>query len=232
MINGENKSFLFIILLVAAVALFCCCNNDDSKIKKKKSVEKFVNNLSSSDKLIDVSTSQTKPDNQSLLATTVNNKIVNDALNQNDLINSVMSTNDQQTKGASVNTIDNLIIQDSNKEYNNEPMGIITRGMQAGLDDTILNVDFGSILNDKQPLSSHDLLPSKDVNDFSMYNIGTTYMDANLGVNSSRKLGIDTIGNSKKNASHDIRGTIPCPKFVVSPWNNSTYEPDTNIRQM
>lgn len=45
-------------------------------------------------------------------------------------------------------------------------------------------------------------------------------------------VGVDTVGQSLKNASHDIRGTIANPKFNVSPWNNSTYEPDYNIKPL
>ncbi len=45
-------------------------------------------------------------------------------------------------------------------------------------------------------------------------------------------IGINTVGQSLKNASYDIRGTVPNPKFTVSPWNNSTYEPDYNIKPM
>lgn len=42
--------------------------------------------------------------------------------------------------------------------------------------------------------------------------------------------GVDTIGQSLKNASRDLRGNIPNPKIVVSPFLNSSYEPDTNIK--
>ena len=45
-------------------------------------------------------------------------------------------------------------------------------------------------------------------------------------------IGINTVGESLKNASYDIRGTVPNPKFSVSPWNNSTYEPDYNIKPL
>ena len=45
-------------------------------------------------------------------------------------------------------------------------------------------------------------------------------------------IGINTVGESLKNASYDIRGTIPNPKFIVSPWNNSTYEPDFNLKPL
>ena len=45
-------------------------------------------------------------------------------------------------------------------------------------------------------------------------------------------IGVDTVGQSLKNASWDIRGTVANPKFNVSPWLNSTYEPDYNIKPL
>ena len=45
-------------------------------------------------------------------------------------------------------------------------------------------------------------------------------------------IGVNTVGQSLKNASYDIRGTIANPKFSVSPWNNSTYEPDYNLKSL
>jgi hypothetical protein len=45
-------------------------------------------------------------------------------------------------------------------------------------------------------------------------------------------IGINTVGQSLKNASYDIRGTIPNPKTIVSPWNNSTIEPDFNLKPL
>jgi hypothetical protein len=42
--------------------------------------------------------------------------------------------------------------------------------------------------------------------------------------------GVDTVGQSLKNPSYDLRGNIPNPKIVVSPWQNSSYDPDTNIK--
>lgn len=43
-------------------------------------------------------------------------------------------------------------------------------------------------------------------------------------------MGVNTIGSSLKNATHDIRGDIPNPKIKVSPFLNSTIEPDNNIK--
>jgi len=49
-------------------------------------------------------------------------------------------------------------------------------------------------------------------------------------INISRPIGINTIGTSNKIPNYDIRGTIPNPKFVVSPFLNSSVEPDINNR--
>jgi hypothetical protein len=45
-------------------------------------------------------------------------------------------------------------------------------------------------------------------------------------------VGVNTVGQSLKNASYDLRAQPPCPKFKVSPWNNSTIEPDFNIKPL
>lgn len=45
-------------------------------------------------------------------------------------------------------------------------------------------------------------------------------------------IGVDTVGQSLKNATWDLRGTIANPKYMVSPWNNSTYEPDYNLKAL
>lgn len=49
-------------------------------------------------------------------------------------------------------------------------------------------------------------------------------------INVTRPVGINTIGTSLKNPSYDIRGCPAAPKFVVSPWLQSSYEPDLNIK--
>lgn len=48
-------------------------------------------------------------------------------------------------------------------------------------------------------------------------------------INVSKQVGVNTIGSSHKNASWDLRGEEYCPKFVVSPWMQSSIEPDTSL---
>lgn len=49
-------------------------------------------------------------------------------------------------------------------------------------------------------------------------------------INIYRPIGVNTIQTSLKNPSWDIRGAPVNPKTVISPFLNSSYEPDTNIR--
>ena len=112
----------------------------------------------------------------------------------------------------------------------------------GNVDNFNLGVDINDPVNnkfalqapkDKPKLLSGDLLPGKSTNTwFDTPDVGVKLEDANLLSDATQKVGIDTVGQTRKNASYDIRGTVPCPKFVVSPWNNSTYEPDMNIRPL
>ena len=48
-------------------------------------------------------------------------------------------------------------------------------------------------------------------------------------LNAGYNMGINTVSSSKRVANHDIRSMPPNPKFQnISPWMNSTIEPDTN----
>jgi hypothetical protein len=57
----------------------------------------------------------------------------------------------------------------------------------------------------------------------------TTVKNSSL-INIYRPVGVNTVQTSLKNPSHDLRGTEPNPKYPVSPWMQSSYEPDTNLR--
>jgi hypothetical protein len=51
-------------------------------------------------------------------------------------------------------------------------------------------------------------------------------------INITKPIGVNTIGSSKKNSSHDIRGAPANPKFTVSPWLQSSIEPDVNLKPL
>jgi hypothetical protein len=51
-------------------------------------------------------------------------------------------------------------------------------------------------------------------------------------LNAGFHIGVDTQGQSLKNASHDLRSEPSNPRYKVSIWNNSTIEPDMNRKPL
>ena len=51
-------------------------------------------------------------------------------------------------------------------------------------------------------------------------------------LNAGYHLGVNTVGQSLRNANRQIRSDPPCPRRKVSPWLQSTIEPDTNRKAL
>lgn len=51
-------------------------------------------------------------------------------------------------------------------------------------------------------------------------------------INITKPIGVNTIGTSLRNASHDIRGGVGNPRYTVSPWLQSSIQPDTNLKPL
>lgn len=72
-----------------------------------------------------------------------------------------------------------------------------------------------------------DLLPKSSVAQANFGEFAPT--DALRGANfldPVKFIGVDTQGSSLKNANYDLRTSLPITKSSVSPWLNSSYEPD------
>uniref|UniRef100_A0A6C0KZI3 Minor capsid protein P11 C-terminal conserved region domain-containing protein n=1 Tax=viral metagenome TaxID=1070528 RepID=A0A6C0KZI3_9ZZZZ len=85
-------------------------------------------------------------------------------------------------------------------------------------------------------LSPSDLLPeseSAEIKEFNEKNPegegilkGVNYLDAGFHV------GVNTIGQSLRNANRNLREEPPNPRVVVSPWSNSTIDPDLSRKPL
>jgi hypothetical protein len=51
-------------------------------------------------------------------------------------------------------------------------------------------------------------------------------------LNAGYHIGVNTVGQSLRNANRQLRSDPPCPQVKVSPWMQSTIEPDTNRRPL
>lgn len=130
-------------------------------------------------------------------------------------------------------------------EENFNPNDSLTFESQAPASSTNYLIDIDSrdpkFSNQKQPqkdrLSSNDLLPQTVATNngkqwFDTPSVGVKIDDANLLSDAITRVGVDTVGQTRKNPSYDLRGTPPCPKFAIGPFNNSTIEPDINLKSL
>jgi hypothetical protein len=101
----------------------------------------------------------------------------------------------------------------------------------------VTNDEIDRIINERSQkqlqFNNSDLLPNevnKDWFESDFSNARIKIGNDNL-INTDRYvIGVNTVGQSLKNPSYDLRPSPPCPKVTVSPWNQSTIEPDFNIK--
>ena len=80
----------------------------------------------------------------------------------------------------------------------------------------------------KQPVTDPaDLLPQDTNSQWAQLNPGSSGDVNNVNfLNAGHFTGIDTVGASLRNANLQVRSEPPNPQSKVSPWLNSTIEPD------
>ena len=72
-----------------------------------------------------------------------------------------------------------------------------------------------------------DLLPKDGNSSWGLQPMGSgDYLGVNF-LNAGYLTGIDTVGSSLRNANLQVRSETPNPQMIVSPWMNTTIEPDT-----
>ena len=95
--------------------------------------------------------------------------------------------------------------------------------------------DVGSCTPQK-PLDPSDLLPTKQADEIAKFNSENPQGDGILkGVNyldSGFHAGVNTIGQSLRNANLNLREEPPNPRVAVSPWLNSTIDPDLSRKPL
>ena len=74
--------------------------------------------------------------------------------------------------------------------------------------------------------SPSDLLPSDNNGSWGLKPQGNgDFLGVNF-LNSGYLIGVDTIGSTLRNANQQLRSEPPNPQLIVSPWSNTTIEPD------
>ena len=114
-------------------------------------------------------------------------------------------------------------------------------GDGAGLDEAFKKPVSESAATDKVDFNKNlvkkynvkDDLPQEVNQEWFDYDIKKTNAGSDKMINTERYvIGVNTVGQSLRNASYDLRTAPPNPKFTVGPWNNSTIEADYNIKPL
>ena len=85
----------------------------------------------------------------------------------------------------------------------------------------------------KDVLSSVDLLPGGANSTWAqVVPAGQGALTDQNFLTAGHHVGMNTVGNSLRNSSHDLRSEIPNPQAQVSPWNQTTIGPDLMRRPL
>jgi hypothetical protein len=85
----------------------------------------------------------------------------------------------------------------------------------------------------KNQLNATELLPSDPNSKWAQVNPqGAGDIAGKNYLNAGALIGVNTVGQSLRNASWDLRSEPANPQVAVSPWFNSTIEPDVNRRML
>ena len=85
----------------------------------------------------------------------------------------------------------------------------------------------------KDILNADDLLPKSTDSTWaqSVPSSQGALTDQNF-LNAGYHIGVNTVGQTLRNANRQLRSDPPCPRTKVSPWLQSTIEPDTNRKPL
>ena len=169
----------------------------------------YVNNYSAQKSII-----QTGYTNGSSLASDV--KITNSVMNAQNALNTPQSL---QSGGGGRAIPASPLGQNSGPE--------VIAGVRTDMHGLPPSCTRQSVIDPKQ------LLPRDSNNEFSQLNPMGAGDVANVSLlKAGYHAGINTVGQSLRNANLQLRSEPPCPQLQTGPWNTSTIGPDFNRRPM
>ena len=116
--------------------------------------------------------------------------------------------------------------------YNVRPSENIGNNTTFDTIDHSNNLDGNQVPNDcfpKDKLSPKDLLPGDANSQWAQVNpTGQGELSDQNFLDAGYHVGVNTVGQTLRNANLQIRSEPPNPQVKVSPWLQTTIEPDTN----
>jgi len=82
-------------------------------------------------------------------------------------------------------------------------------------------------------LKAQELLPKDPNSKWAAVNpMGSGDISGKNFLSAGALIGVNTVGQSLRNANHDLRSDPPNPQVIVSPWLNTTISPDLGRRPL
>lgn len=141
-------------------------------------------------------------------------------------------------------TSENVLTDDSTDSMTklapqaSEPIGTneIFRPVNNGDDNNPTGLEGNQLPKDcypKDQLTPSELLPGDPNTKWAQVNpSGQGDLKDQNFLNAGHHLGVNTVGQSLRNSNLQLRSEPPNPQVKVSPWMQTTIEPDTNRRPM
>lgn len=121
------------------------------------------------------------------------------------------------------------------KTNSNKPRIIgadVIEGMNADMDPAAQQLRAASCFP-KEQISPQELLPQDNSSQWAqVYPSGEGSLKNRNFLQASNLIGINTVGQTLRNANLQLRSEPPNPQVAVSPWMQSTIDPDTNRRPL
>lgn len=108
----------------------------------------------------------------------------------------------------------------------------VTQAMNADMDPAAQQLRAASCFP-KEQISPQELLPQDNSSQWAqVYPSGEGSLKNRNFLQASNLIGINTVGQTLRNANLQLRSEPPNPQVAVSPWMQSTIDPDTNRRPL
>ena len=126
--------------------------------------------------------------------------------------------------------------QTGNYEDVSEPQPVVTKteSKPKPVEVTKKSTEFPKDCFPKDKLTPDDLLPKDSANsDWAQVNpAGQGDVQNQNFLTAGYHVGINSVGSTLRNANMQLRSEIPNPQLKVSPWLQSTIEPDLNRKPL
>lgn len=242
-----KDSIIFGVLVLLIVIYFLCNDNDSYKpIHNDGNVAiNYDSNNNDNESTDDQSKSKSVYSDNSSDNSDSNDNYSNDS-------NSTMVTIEKRSRG-----LNNNKLNETSKKYHESSYKAQNRDLETvdksyynvrditknytdrytaieDSDENLASIDVGNNKGtEKDKYNLNSFLPQEEEKDW-FETIETVDVKNSHLINIYKPIGVNTIGSCQKNATYDLRGTDKaiCPKFVVSPWMQSSIEPDRSMKSL